>query len=136
MKVTAMFVWMVVVGFAMVDADEQPASVFTHEQVEAGHAAYAKNCASCHMPDLSGNAEIPPLAGETFLGTWKNKTTKDLRDYMAAAMPYGGPSLDAETYTEITAYILSTNGAIAGEEKLGVATRVPISNVIPTRVPH
>ena len=132
---TAAFVWFVAFAVVVI-AEDRPVPVFTDQQAEAGRTAYAKNCASCHMPDLSGNAEIPALAGETFLDTWKNKTTRDLRDYMAAAMPYGGPSLDADSYTVITAYILSTNGAIAGEEKLDVATRVPISNVIPTRVPH
>jgi hypothetical protein len=85
------------------------------------------------MPDLSGNAEIPPLAGEAFIGTWKSKTTKDLRDYMSAAMPYGGPSLEADTYTVIAAYILSTNGAVAGEEKLSESTAVAIGSLIPTR---
>jgi len=132
----ATLVWFVVASAAGVIAADQSAPVFTDQQVEAGRAAYAKNCASCHMPDLSGNAEIPPLAGETFLGTWKSKTTKDLRDYMSAAMPYGGPSLDAESYTVITAYILSTNGAVAGAEKLNASTRVPIGDVIVRRVPH
>jgi mono/diheme cytochrome c family protein len=132
----ATLVWFVVASAAGVIAADQSAPVFTDQQVEAGRAAYAKNCASCHMPDLSGNAEIPPLVGETFLGTWKSKTTKDLRDYMSAAMPYGGPSLDAESYTVITAYILSTNGAVAGAEKLNASTRVPITDVIVRRVPH
>jgi hypothetical protein len=88
------------------------------------------------MPDLSGNAEIPPLAGQTFRGTWKTRTTKELRDYMSAAMPYGGPSLDDESYTVITAFILSTNGAVAGMEKLEASTRVPIRDLIPERVQH
>jgi mono/diheme cytochrome c family protein len=88
-----------------------------------------KNCASCHQSDLSGSNEIPQLAGESFIGTWGSKTTKDLRDYMSAAMPYGGPSLDADTYTSITAYVLSSNGGVAGEEKLSALTAVPIGNV-------
>lgn len=121
---------------AVLVAEEQERPVFTREQVEAGRVAYSKNCASCHMPDLTGNAEIPPLAGETFLGTWDRKTTKDLRDYMAAAMPYGGPSLDAESYSVVTAFILSFNGAIAGTEKLTAATNVPIRDLIASRVPH
>ena len=116
--------------------DAQSVPVFTQQQADAGRGAYASHCASCHMPDLSGNAEIPPLAGDVFVGAWKNKTTKDLRDYMSAAMPYGGPSLEAETYTVITAYILSTNGATAGDEALTPLTRVPIGDVVPIRVPH
>jgi mono/diheme cytochrome c family protein len=107
--------------------------VFTEQQVESGRTAYAKNCASCHMPDLSGNAEIPSLAGATFIGTWRNRTTKDLRDYMSAAMPYGAPSLEPDTYTLITAYVLHVNGAVGGEERLAASTAVPISDVIAKR---
>jgi mono/diheme cytochrome c family protein len=110
---------------------EMASPVFTTQQAEAGKAAYAKNCASCHMPDLSGNAEIPPLAGATFIGTWSNRTTKDLRDYMSAAMPYGAPSLDADSYTVITTYILQSNGAVAGDDKLTPATAVPIKSLTP-----
>jgi len=46
---------------------------------------------------------------------------------MSAAMPYGGPSLDAETYTLITAFVLSFNGAVEGTEKLTATTSVPIA---------
>jgi mono/diheme cytochrome c family protein len=123
-------------GVAAAEAQIAPTPVFTEQQAETGRAAYAKNCASCHMPDLSGNNEIPPLAGETFMGTWSSRSTKDLRDYMSAAMPYGGPSLDAETYTLITAFVLSFNGAVAGTEKLTATTSVPIRNLMPQRVQH
>ncbi len=105
------------------------APVFTQQQADAGRVAYAKNCASCHQPDMSGSNEIPQLAGESFMGTWGAKTTKDLRDYMSAAMPYGGPSLDADTYTSITAFVLYSNGGFTGEEKLRASTAVPIGEV-------
>jgi mono/diheme cytochrome c family protein len=125
----------VMASAAVVVAEEQtaPTSVFTEQQAETGKAAYTKNCASCHQPDLSGSNEIPQLAGESFMGTWGNKTTKDLRDYMSAAMPYGGPSLDPDTYTSITAFILSSNGAVAGTEKLSALTAVPIGTVTAKR---
>jgi len=123
-------------GVVIAGQEDPAASVFTALQATTGKVAYAKNCASCHMPDLSGNNEIPPLAGETFIGTWSSRTTKDLRDYMSAAMPYGGPSLDAETYTLITAFVLSSNGAVAGTEKLTATTSVPIRDLIPPRVQH
>ncbi len=120
----------------LAQAQAPAAPVFTQPQAEAGRAAYAKNCASCHQPDLSGSNEIPQLAGESFMGTWGNKTTKDLRDYMSAAMPYGQPSLDAESYTVIIAFVLSSNGAVAGTEKLTATTSVPIRNLMPQRVQH
>jgi len=129
-------VLLVVACSAVIVAEEDApvATVFTAPQADAGRSAYAKNCASCHMPDLSGNAEIPPLAGASFAGTWRTKTTKDLRDYMSAAMPYGAPSLEPDVYTVITAYILQSNGAVAGGEKFTSSTAVPIGEVI-SKVP-
>ena len=112
-------------------AEDRATAVFTEQQAADGRAAYATHCASCHLPDLTGNAEIPPLAGATFLDTWRRRTTKDLRDYMSAAMPYGAPSLEPDTYTVITAYVLQVNGAVPGEEKLAASTAVPIGQVIP-----
>jgi mono/diheme cytochrome c family protein len=109
------------------------ASVFTAQQATAGKMAYAKNCASCHMPDLSGNNEIPPLAGKAFMGTWGTRSTKDLFDYMSAAMPYGGPSLSTETYTSIVAFILQSNGAAAGMEALSAST---VSSIVSLTAPR
>src|SRR5262249_58604671 len=48
-------------------AAQQAPSVFTVDQAAAGRAAYQANCASCHMPDLAGRNEAPPLAGGTFM---------------------------------------------------------------------
>ena len=94
-----------------VQAARSSKTVSQAQQGAVGKAAYTKSCASCHMPDLSGNAEIPPLAGELFTSTWGARTTKELLDYISASMPYGGPSLTTEAYESITAYILEFNGA-------------------------
>ena len=75
----ATLICLVLFGVAVIAEEASPPPVFTKEQADAGLAAYAKNCASCHMPDLTGNGEIPPLAGASFIGTWEHKTTKDLR---------------------------------------------------------
>lgn len=118
---------------ALVAAGEQapaPAeSVFTVKQAADGKAAYAKHCASCHMPDLSGNSEIPALAGAAFREMWGARSTKELFDYMSAAMPYGAPSLTTEAYTSIEAFILQVNGASAGERALSPSTAVAIGSV-------
>ena len=108
-----------------------PAPVFTTEQAIAGRAVYAKQCASCHMPDLSGNMEYPPLAGTAFIAAWGTRSTKDFYDYMSAAMPYGAPSLSADEYAAITAYVLQSNGAVAGADALSASTAVRISSVTP-----
>lgn len=119
---------------ALVAAGEQApapaASVFTVKQAAAGKVAYAKSCASCHMPDLSGNSEIPALAGTAFKEMWGTRSTKDLFDYLAAAMPYGAASLTVDEYRAITAYMLQVNGAAAGEQELTASTAVTISSLM------
>ena len=81
------------------------------------------------MPDLTGNTEIPPLAGTAFIDTWGTRSTKDLFDYTSEAMPYGAPSLSVESYTSITAYILQANGGVAGADALSASTVAPIGSV-------
>jgi alcohol dehydrogenase (cytochrome c) len=80
------------------------------QNVPAGRAAYQTNCAGCHMPDLSGRNEAPPLAGANFLSKWRTRPAADLLDYMSATMPPDAPRLPDETYRAIAAFILETNG--------------------------
>ena len=127
---TAASIAAVVASGVVLVARQVPAtSVFTADQATAGRAAYAKHCASCHMPDLSGNTEVPPLAGAAFFDTWGARSTKDLLDYTSEAMPYGAPSLSVENYTSITAYILQANGGVAGANTLSASTVAPIVSV-------
>jgi mono/diheme cytochrome c family protein len=117
-------------GVVLMAGQQAPAaSVFTAEQATAGRAVYAKQCASCHMPDLSGNVEYPPLAGTAFMNTWGTRSTKEFYDYMSAAMPYGAPSLSADEYSAIVAFILQSNGAVAGPEALSGSMAVAIRSV-------
>jgi polar amino acid transport system substrate-binding protein len=117
-------------GVALVAGQHTPAEpVFTAEQVAVGKVVYARSCAACHMPDLSGNVEYPALAGPSFMSMWGTRTTKDLFDYMSASMPYGAPSLSPESYAAITAFILQSNGAVAGADPLSASTAVPIGSV-------
>ena len=44
-------------------------------QATAGAALYQANCAGCHMPDLGGRNEAPPLAGANFMTTWGTRST-------------------------------------------------------------
>ena len=126
----ASVVLVVASGVVLIAGRQVPTeAVFTAQQATAGKAAYAKHCASCHMPDLSGNGEIAALAGTAFMTTWGARTTKELFDYMSAAMPYGGPSLSVEDYTTITAYILQSNGAVAGEHALSASTTARIGSL-------
>ena len=112
------------------------AAVFTVKQAAAGKVAYAKSCASCHQPDLSGDSEIPALAGTAFKEIWGTRSTRDLFDYIAAAMPYGAASLTVDEYRAVTAYMLQVNGAPAGEAELTAATAVTISSLLPAPSPR
>jgi mono/diheme cytochrome c family protein len=116
-------------GALLLEAQQPRSAVFTTEQAEAGRMAYAKHCASCHMPDLSGDNERPPLLGTGFITTWGGRSTKEFLAYMTGAMPYGAPALDAETYASLTAYILQSNGASAGGQALSASTDVSIGSV-------
>lgn len=120
----------VTMGEVMVTGQTPPPTVFTAQQATAGKTAYARNCASCHMQDLSGNGEVPALAGQAFKDTWGGRTTKDFFDYMSAAMPYGGPSLSVDVYADIEAYILQVNGAMAGSTVLSAETSAPIERLV------
>lgn len=113
--------------------DAAPAPVFTTEQAAEGKAAYTKACASCHLPDLSGNNDAPPLAGSTFMSSWGTRTTKELFDYMSATMPPSGGSLGPDAYLTITAYVLQVNGASAGSQAYAASTAVPIASLLPPR---
>ena len=122
----------VVTGFSsalLLEAQEPRSQVFTTEQAETGRVAYAKHCASCHMPDLSGDNERPPLVGASFMTTWGGRSTKEFLAYMTGAMPYGALALDADTYIALTAYILRSNGASAGGQALSASTDVAIGSV-------
>ena len=105
------------------------ARVFTVAQATAGKAAFEKNCAACHMHDLSGDMDAPPLVGTQFMSGWRSRNTKDLFQYMSTAMPPGSSPLSADSYTSITAYILQSNGAVAGPEALTTTTTVAIGTV-------
>ena len=112
---------------ASAEARQQaPVAVFTTQQAEAGRAAYAASCAACHLPDLTGRDEAPPLAGTNFISVWGSRRIKDLLDYTSATMPQGADPLDAATYLSVVAYILQRNGAVAGDRPLTASTAEPI----------
>jgi alcohol dehydrogenase (cytochrome c) len=110
-------------------AAQQPSGVFTTEQALTGRAAYQANCSGCHVADLSGRNEAPPLAGGTFLNAWRTRTTQDLFEYMRETMPPDSASLSAEQYAAITSYILQSNGAPAGNQPFTPTTAVAIGSV-------
>src|SRR5690349_6046478 len=115
---------------------QSPAGPFTEAQARAGRAAYATNCGGCHLANLAGVGEQPPLAGPGFMTAWGRRTTKELYDDIRAQMPYGrAGSLDAATYQNIVAFILMANGAHSGARPFDGSETVRISTIANGQVP-
>ncbi len=91
---------------------------FTAEQAAAGKTAYNSNCAACHGNTMTNGTFGPPLAGEYFRTTWSGHTVHALSDRARTMPPSAPASLPADTYVDIVAYILQTNGFKAGNTKL------------------
>src|SRR4051794_12946430 len=108
---------------------QPPPPVFTGSQATAGGSVYAASCASCHMADLAGRNEAPQLAGNNFLNTWRNRSTKDLFEFIQSTMPPTGESLSEAQFLSVTAYILQANGAQPGATPMTPATAMAIGNV-------
>jgi len=110
-------------------ADLDKVAVFTEAQATAGKAEYLKTCVTCHTQTLIPAAgskyqgrDIPPLAGSQFMRKWGSKTTKDLTSRVKIAA-------GAETYINVTAFILQFNGASAGDQSLTSDTAIEIRSI-------
>ncbi len=120
-------------------AAQQPArpGIFTVEQASAGQATYQGVCSSCHLPDLKGAFEAPPLAGANFMNTWRNRATSDLFTRIRATMPISNPgSLSDQDAANLVAFILQANGAAPGTQALTPETMVPIGAVATGSAPQ
>lgn len=85
-------------------------------QVEAGRAAYAQNCASCHGEALTAGQFAPDLKGPGFLAKWGKTPLADLFDYIHASMPPGNAgTLPEDSYAAIAALIMAENGGTSAQ---------------------
>ncbi len=123
-------------GAILLYGQQRPAGPFTAAQATAGRSAYQENCSGCHLPDLAGRNEAPPLAGGNFMNTWGGRTTRELLALIQTTMPPGSPgALGADTYAEIAAFILQSNGATPGNQPLTATTAVTISSIATGQAP-
>ena len=117
-------------GVLQLPGQQGAAGPFTAQQADEGRTAYQANCAGCHAADLSGIGNALPLAGLPFTGSWGNRTVGDLVGFMEGAMPPTNPGgLGDPTYLNITAFILQSNGARAGNQALTGNSTVGIRSV-------
>jgi mono/diheme cytochrome c family protein len=110
----------VAAGHHKAAAQEQRPPAFTEAQVERGKAIYQKNCQDCHGSTLdNGEFGGAPLKGSYFRQHWGSGDVSGVFGYMSALMPPDRPGqLSAQTYADLTAFILSNNGYAAGSEEL------------------
>ena len=80
------------------------------DQQARGKTLYNDKCASCHMEDLKGTTETPPLTGDMFWMNWETYSANNLVEQVRTTMPEDNPgSLMRQEYVDIIAYILKTN---------------------------
>ena len=107
------------------------AGVYTAAQAQAGQAAYAQQCAGCHLADFRGSGDAPAVAGPDFTAKWGPRAVNDLFTYIAQSMPPGSPgSLGEEGTLAVTAYLLQTNGAVPGSQPLTPTVSTPIGALL------
>ena len=100
----------IVGGTALAGAAVSQGARTGQAQVEAGGALYNARCASCHAADLGGH-EGPALAGPNFQLQWGARTPQVLAAYIKTRMPPGQANLSDDQTGDLTAFILSSNGA-------------------------
>jgi mono/diheme cytochrome c family protein len=93
--------------------------VFTEAQASRGQQAYKQSCAACHLDDLLGERDAPPLAGPQFSNRWMGSTADDMVQTIRRTMPQEAPdSLTPQAYADIVSYLLKVNGSPAGATEL------------------
>jgi mono/diheme cytochrome c family protein len=93
--------------------------VFSADQAKRGQTVYMAECSKCHLDDLSGGKDSPPLVGNDFLSGWKGKTVGELFDEVRQTMPFDSPGkLMPEQYADVIAFILSSNKFPPGAAEL------------------
>jgi mono/diheme cytochrome c family protein len=103
--------------------------VYSDAQASRGQALYAQRCAGCHGPALEG-AQAPPLAGEAFVGKFRQEPLSALFIKIRYTMPPAPPApapepgqkpapvaprLTPEQGADLVAHLLKTNGLPAGK---------------------
>jgi mono/diheme cytochrome c family protein len=93
--------------------------IYSAEQAAHGKDLYTQNCAACHLDDMSGSGEAPPLAGEGFTDSWDGHSVNEFDQTVLNTMPLDNPgSLDPSDALAIVTYIFEKNNMPAGKEAL------------------
>jgi mono/diheme cytochrome c family protein len=102
--------------------------LYTDDQASRGNAVFNATCTNCHTLDSQGNR---PLSGKKFWDSYAQKTVGDLFTFMQKSMPNNSPgSLSEQTYADLVALVLKSNGIPAGTTDL-VPSAVAAIPIIP-----
>lgn len=107
-------------GLVSSQAPQKPRTVwdgvYTDAQATRATGVFGATCAGCHTLTSDGNR---PLSGESFWQSNTQKSVAELLGYVSKNMPNGnGGSLAQETYNDLVALILKSNGFPAGATEL------------------
>ena len=95
------------------------AASFTQEQVQLGEDLYREHCAECHLLDLGGSPEAPPLTGRDFQRAWMADTVRGLAEVICLTMPPNDRGLlEPVDCSTLVAYLLRVSGTRPGESVL------------------
>jgi len=95
--------------------------VYTKEQADRVAGTYAKVCANCHDPAKvpADKKPAPPLTGDVFFESWKDRTLGELMTTIRLTMPNDGSmTLTVEDASDLTALILQMNKFPEGKDAL------------------
>jgi mono/diheme cytochrome c family protein len=100
-------------------ADRAQNGLYTEEQAKRGKVKYSQSCSVCHLDNLNGNGQSPPLAGQPFMPHWEGRSVAELFDRIRTTMPQNNPgSLTEEEYIDIIAFLLESNAFAPGKAEL------------------
>ncbi|MDE0829682.1 MAG: cytochrome c [Vicinamibacterales bacterium] len=99
---------------AQQEASPSSGPVFTIEQATAGRVEFERTCAPCHAPADGAERRAPPLSGPSFRDKWGDRRVRDLFVRMRDGMPPIGVRPRGDAYTNILAFLLRSNGRLAG----------------------
>jgi alcohol dehydrogenase (cytochrome c) len=95
---------------------------FTDEQAAAGRAEYDEHCVTCHG---ANGRQLPDalVAGREFVAEWGGRGTDELITKIQSSMPPTEPgSLSAQSYLNVTAFLLLANGGAPDGQALTATT--------------
>ena len=101
---------------AFVSAQE---ASYVSSQADRGEQLYRAECASCHLGDLRGDGDAPPLTGPGFRSGRGSRPAAVVAGFIRSTMPPGLEGmLTEDEYLAVTAYIMRQNGIEAGAAAL------------------